>query len=562
MTNNSDDKQNWREKYLDALDTQELLEQRYQQQQELLRRVLVRVSLAADGQDELLDQLMAQLRETLRRDKTADLGQLLERIEVAAIHSEQQRERGALKLREALAAALKPWQDYALPRELKHDIQNFVAELPRQSDKLRLYPQLLQRLVQLQQQVLAQLGQPKTGLLERLRGGKTLALPEAKQASPAPEPDSDPTTTPATAPEVSPLLAGSRGDGAPPPAHWLGQLQQLLQEFIDSLAHDSQLQAPLAALRQQLAQGASAEAALQVLAQLRQRVMEAYLATNQAFADYLNRVNGELADIALLLGGAVQTSANGQQASRQLQAQMLQEMNDLEDSAAQATDLSQLKQSVQSQLGNIRQALDRYQQTEQAQQQLAQQLNQLGEKIRVMESEAEHSRANLEQQRRLALQDSLTQLPNRAAYEERARTEVQRWERYQRPLSLAVFDIDHFKQINDSHGHQAGDRVIKVIGNSIAKRLREVDFFCRYGGEEFVALLPETSSDNALILLEKIRTAIAAAAFHYKEQPLKISISIGVTQFQAGDTLEAAFDRADQALYAAKAGGRNATRLA
>jgi diguanylate cyclase len=171
--------------------------------------------------------------------------------------------------------------------------------------------------------------------------------------------------------------------------------------------------------------------------------------------------------------------------------------------------------------------------------------------------EAEKNRTNLEVQRKKAMQDALTELPNREAYNERAHAEVQRWQRYGRPLSVAVFDIDHFKRINDSFGHQAGDRVIKVIGRSIAKRLREVDFFCRYGGEEFVALMPETDSKTALEVLEKVRDAIANAAFNYKDQPLTITVSIGVTEFKTSDTLESAFERADQALYNAKSTGRN-----
>jgi diguanylate cyclase len=138
---------------------------------------------------------------------------------------------------------------------------------------------------------------------------------------------------------------------------------------------------------------------------------------------------------------------------------------------------------------------------------------------------------------------------------------VQRWQRYQRPLTIAIFDIDYFKKINDNFGHQAGDRVIKVIGRSIAKRLREVDFFCRYGGEEFVAFMPETDADSALVVLEKLREAIAKAAFNYKNQPMSISISIGLTEFKAGDDLASAFERADKALYRAKANGRNRCEL-
>ncbi len=294
---------------------------------------------------------------------------------------------------------------------------------------------------------------------------------------------------------------------------------------------------------------------------IRDLVMEAYLADNQAVASYLKNVNLELAEIYAVLGGAVKHSQNEREVSRKLQDDMMREMGELESSAATATDLNQLKDRVKSQLGNIRQALDTYQHGDHAQQQLAQQLETLGAKIKTMEVEAEKNRTTLEKHRKKALQDPLTELPNREAYNERATAEVQRWQRYCRPLSVAIFDIDHFKRINDTFGHQAGDRVIKVIGRSIAKRLREVDFFCRYGGEEFVALMPETDSKTALSVLEKVRESIANASFNYKDQPITITVSVGLTEFKSGDDLEAAFERADQALYSAKSSGRNRCQL-
>jgi diguanylate cyclase len=244
-----------------------------------------------------------------------------------------------------------------------------------------------------------------------------------------------------------------------------------------------------------------------------------------------------------------------------LQDDVMRGMSDLESSTSSATDINQLKDTVKSQLGNIRSVIDKYQQTDQAQTYLAEQLQTLGEKIKSMEVEAESNRTTLEKHRQKALHDPLTELPNREAYNERAAAEVQRWQRYGRPLTIAIFDIDHFKNINDTYGHQAGDRVIKVIGRSIIKRLREVDFFCRYGGEEFVALMPETDSKTALEVLEKIRAAIADAAFNYKDKTMTITVSIGVTEFKTNDQLETAFDRADQALYNAKASGRNRSQL-
>ena len=151
----------------------------------------------------------------------------------------------------------------------------------------------------------------------------------------------------------------------------------------------------------------------------------------------------------------------------------------------------------------------------------------------------------------------MTGLPNRAAWNERAALEVARWQRYGGELQVAVLDVDLFKRINDNYGHLAGDRVLKIIAQELAKRLRKTDFIARFGGEEFVVLLPATPLDGAEQLLETLRTAIEACPFHFKGERLIITLSGGLASFASGDTLEAVFERADQALYQAKGSGRN-----
>lgn len=547
------DKNNWREKYLNALDEQEQLEKKFARQQELLRSALVRVSIAADGQDETLDIIMAQLREKLRSDPgAAEMNKILEQLEKAALAFEAHREQGALDIRTALGDTLKALDSFKLSRGVSKDISEFMASLPQRSQKIRLYPALLQQLASIQQQALKEIEQPKVGLLGKILGGKSTKADEPADTGEADYIDSLP--LPADAAPLAEFTEPPRI--APKPAH-VDAIVQVLNEFLQSLESDALIKSRAEALRNKLAAGIAADALIPSLQSVHSLVREAYLAASQAFASYLKNVNEELADIYGLLGGAVKHSQNERAASRKLQDDMMREMGELESSAENATDLNQLKSKVKSQLGSIRQFIDQHQNTDQAQQHLAQQLETLGAKIKTMEMEAEKNRTSLEAQRKKALQDALTELPNREAYNERASVEVQRWQRYGRPLSVAVFDIDHFKRINDSFGHQAGDRVIKVIGRSIAKRLREVDFFCRYGGEEFVALMPETDSQTAVAVLEKVREAIANAAFNYKEQPLTITVSIGVTEFKTSDTLDTAFERADQALYAAKSGGRN-----
>lgn len=569
MTVNSGDKNNWREKYLNALDEQEQLEKKFVSQQAILRSALVRVSLAADGQDENLDNIMASLREKLRGDINApDIGDTLSQLERAALSFEEHREQGSQEVRQALMEATKPLQQLKLSRSIKKDISDYLAQLPQRSKKIRLYPALLQQLASIQQRALSEIEQPKTGLLEKLLGGKNAA------PGPAAVPDDlldemtiteqpPPATEPVSAEVVASLTLSRRaaspaGELAP---EYAKDIARVLNQFLLSLENEVVIKDKVEAIRRKVEQGLAQTVLIPTLEAVRDLVMEAYLAANEAFANYLKNVNQELAEIYALLGGAVKHNQDERAASRKLQSDVMREMSDLETNAASATDINQLKDKVKSQIGSIRQVIDQYQHTDHAQDHLAQQLATLGEKIKTMEVEAEKNRTSLEKHRYKALHDPLTELPNRESYNERAKAEVQRWQRYGRPLTIAIFDIDHFKKINDNFGHQAGDRVIKVIGRSIAKRLREVDFFCRYGGEEFVALMPETDANVALDVLEKVREAIAAAAFNYKEQPMSITVSVGLTEFKTGDDLVTAFERADQALYSAKSSGRNRCQL-
>ncbi|HTF96188.1 MAG TPA: GGDEF domain-containing protein [Cellvibrio sp.] len=554
MTVNSGDKNNWREKYLNALDEQEQLEKKFARHQELLRSGLVRVSIAADGQDEALDKIMLRLRESLRGEFNAvEVSKTLEQLEQAALAFESHRDQGAQDVRQALGEIVKSIQSFKLSKSVNKDLDNYLGQLPERCKKIRLYPALLQELARIQQQAIAEIEQPKTGFLGKLLGAKTTAEPEKSDEPVAV--DDYITNLP------SPVIVSRLSAEPEKTPAFADDIVRVLKDFLNSLENEWVIKARVDAINAKLSKGIPPEQLISTLETVRDLVMEAYLAANQAFASYLKNVNQELGEIYGLLGGAVKHSQNERAASRKLQDDVMREMGELETSAAGATDINQLKDKVKSQLGNIRQAIDHYQHTDQAQLHLAQQLETLGAKIQSMEVEAEKNRTTLEKHRQKALQDALTELPNREAYNERAIAEVQRWQRYGRALTLAVFDIDHFKRINDTFGHQAGDRVIKVIGRSIAKRLREVDFFCRYGGEEFVALMPETDSNTALGVLEKVREAIANAAFNYKEQPISITVSVGLTEFKPNDNLDSAFERADQALYNAKSSGRNRCQL-
>jgi diguanylate cyclase (GGDEF)-like protein len=160
--------------------------------------------------------------------------------------------------------------------------------------------------------------------------------------------------------------------------------------------------------------------------------------------------------------------------------------------------------------------------------------------------------------RQLATTDDLTGLHNRRHFFELTEWEIGRARRYGRPLAVILFDVDHFKRSNDTYGHVVGDEVLRAVAARCGQNLREVDFIGRYGGEEMVVLLPESSLEDARAVAERLRCAVAEAPFHTSQGPISVTISLGLAAL-TDDCPDAStlFDRADTAMYVAKELGRN-----
>jgi diguanylate cyclase (GGDEF)-like protein len=164
---------------------------------------------------------------------------------------------------------------------------------------------------------------------------------------------------------------------------------------------------------------------------------------------------------------------------------------------------------------------------------------------------------------RLTTIDGLTRTFNKRYFLETLERELNRSLRYRRTMSLAMFDIDHFKRINDTHGHLAGDYVLRELAGVVAQNLRREDVFARYGGEEFAIILPEIDGEGAFQVCEKLRTLIAEHLFSFADEAIPVTVSLGIRTVRGpGDTddVEQFIAEADDKLYAAKQGGRNQTR--
>ncbi len=162
---------------------------------------------------------------------------------------------------------------------------------------------------------------------------------------------------------------------------------------------------------------------------------------------------------------------------------------------------------------------------------------------------------------RLSTADALTGALNRRHFMTLMAREQRRAERYGARYSLLMCDIDHFKRVNDTYGHQVGDEAIKGLATVALAHLRPTDLLCRYGGEEFIVVLTHTEEAGAMIAAERIRAAIGQLETPTANAVLKFTVSIGVATFVKGATIEQVIECADQALYAAKSGGRNQVQV-
>ena len=233
-------------------------------------------------------------------------------------------------------------------------------------------------------------------------------------------------------------------------------------------------------------------------------------------------------------------------------------LDSLKDSCEEAEESEALKYVTDEQLEQLMLRLLKHQQLEEERQLQAQkQIDLMTQRLQALETETETLRTKLKIEHDRALCDPLTGLPNRAAYKDRVEIEVNRWRRYRTPLALVIWDIDYFKRINDEYGHKAGDKTLALVGHLLMNNCRDTDFVARFGGEEFVMLLPNTHAAQALLMAENIRIMIQQCGFNSNGEAIDLTISCGISEFTGNDQHDDVFVHADQALYCSKQDGRN-----
>lgn len=552
----------WKEKYSRLLDDYERLEQNTRERTGLLERGLVRSSLAAEGQDPKLDRQLQALRDSVRASNSTQLQQVVHDIERHLLATENQRqerqhtllsaldqlcsqllannkERGTRQALKKLQGALKDHQ------QVNHTLHDWLHELSRLQAAVLQHPE----------------DSGNSGMLDRLFGR------HVKTADTTP-PETATANTPVPMPvDATPAAITDAGATAPSMAAVampdMGALYQALIRLLDELPLPDEDKEAASALRARLVASTGWNSLESTLEQLTVLVIRANSKRQQEFSHYLQQLNSKLNLITSSVSQTRDSYQSSVDSAASLDQHLHSQVNELHQDVQQIADLEQLKQRVDQRLNLFMETLARHQQQrKESEQKLLQRLQDLGERVHLVENEASQLTSQLVEQHEKARRDALTGLPNRTAWDERLQIEYLRLQRQTSPLLLAVIDVDHFKRINDTYGHLAGDKVLKILATRLQQGIRKTDFMARYGGEEFVILLPDTPLDNGAELLNKLRQHIADCPFHFKGEPVQITFSAGITRLQADEDPASAFARADQALYAAKQGGRNQVRSA
>ncbi|MDT8386706.1 MAG: diguanylate cyclase [Thiogranum sp.] len=554
----------WKTRYLDQLEESERKEKQWHAADDLLRRTVSRLTLAADGIDDLLDRQLRDLRNAIRdRASTANLGSLVEDMSRTLVrldkgrkkHEPQQDQRRPLL---ELLEALK------LPENSKRRIKKLKKQLSSgDGGDSKAAIEAFAALIGDACAASAGKDAPEVspGLLARLFHSKQRPQPGHSAHAPLTAPDIPaPLPMPVAQPQAH-TEAISAAVTDIPHQETLDTVREILIQLLERLSLPDELIDRVEAIRDlidHVGDGDSWDSVLEQIADLIQAIRAQTQQERQGITNFLQQLTERLQEVDRQLQGSEQHFDDALAAGERLDTAVKDEMSGMEVQVRDARDLDTLKQVVQLRIDTVLEHMQIHQNTEQQRYSLAkQQIAHMGGRLRDLERETGSLRERIREEHNQAMTDALTGIPNRLAYEDRLQREIARWKRFGTPLVLVMWDVDLFKRINDDFGHKAGDKVLRTIAQVLARGVRETDFVARYGGEEFVQLMTGSSLVDCLPVADKLRAAVEATGFHFRQNAVTITASCGLADFRAGDTAEQCFERADQALYRAKQQGRN-----
>ncbi|MCW8986270.1 MAG: diguanylate cyclase [Gammaproteobacteria bacterium] len=522
----------WKTKYLASLEELEVKEQQWIDSERNLRALISHLTNAADTSSLKLNQQLSVLRDAINKGVAANkLKKAIDEVADSILGLDALREKKKNEARDLFVdfiSQVKP------AGKIENKLSKVSAKISKTSSTKEMSPFINE---------MAKLLVNSLSVAEKKKDKGFLSSVLKKNNEPKEK-----------IIETTKEITAEKGlnlDGA------VKSLADLLEKMI--LPADLQVEANL--IKRKLSQSANEDVFLISLEQtvgITADVLDRVKKEKKEIEDFLKQLTGRLHELDKDIRETARIRELTHLHGKEMADGMKTEMESMEEGISNINNLDELKTAIQSRVILLRNHVDNFISTEGGKNQEAiSVIEQLKKQVKEMEKESAELKQQIEKEKQQTLQDVLTEIPNRLAYEERLSLELANYRRNKNPFTLVVWDIDFFKKVNDVYGHAAGDQVLKLVATILNKNMRETDFIARYGGEEFVSILPATDLKAAQLVTDKLRELIETSNFHFREERVNVTVSAGFAEVRNNEDGESVFVRADKALYKAKENGRN-----
>ena len=510
-----------------AIESRSSLEEDFKLQSSLLIQFISKLSLISRGIDLELDNRLAQLRALFT--KSAPISHIEAKITIISKLLQQHsitNEKNITHMHAQFIHAGENLQKVnGLPDKLRRELRVLLKETKDSKDALIQYIPLLSQLLKFYDHALnAKTGLPKQGLLQ---------VPSAT---------------------ASTHKSANDDSSAILDADILERISASLSALPLSKAHTNDL----LAIKKKLMADKSNDDVLRHFIDIFDVIVADLKDEQNSAKNFLTGLSAALTSVQSAVKDTITSQEKAQKVNDKINQKLQNQLIDMTGTVKKALSLDQVKEDINDKLQFIASTLEQKSTLEQQNQlQLSNKLNDMSAKVEQLEAQSKLFEEKLAEQQRKSMQDALTKLANRAAFDDYFAKAMVRFHHKPFQLAIVVIDIDDFKQINDTYGHTAGDKTLQVIANTIVKHVSKDVFVGRYGGEEFVLIYSKTTEKSLTKELNSINKYIARLPFKFKNNKVSITLSIGATHIKADDNIHIAFERADQAMYKAKKQGKN-----
>ncbi|MDG2472554.1 MAG: GGDEF domain-containing protein [Pseudomonadales bacterium] len=533
----SKDRSPWRQKYLELVQEHDQVKQQLREREDLLRRGLSKITIAAKGQDVALDAGIDDFKQAINEADNQALESQIKKLDDSIHYFDQHRVERNVNLAEALVETLQRFQILTICDADNRQINQFIKQLLRASkNSLELFD--LDLWLEKSNSIQASIVE------DQLSDGLAIEFEQDALADPSKAVFNQQQT------ENSPFSIIKQATQAQAlPAEIVSTLLAMLAEM-DIPAEAEQFNAPL---YHQLQNGLDFDN-LSVTLNRFAVILSATLSRDQReFNSFLQLLDDE----AEVLSAYLTFSEQNQKFSEQQLDNFVKQLNARLDSL----DINSSVDIINHELRHISFLLedfrlDQFELKAQYKQRVSAAKYALGEVLSRLDSAV----VDVQQRREKLLRDKLTGLPNNDAYSLRIQQEFDRWQRYQRPLTIVAVNIDKLKELNQSYGYHSGDRIIQVVAQKLQENIRKTDFIARAMSSDFVLLLPELSEEQGVFVLDKFSNSLRECDFGFIGQSL-VTLSLGAAELKSGDNINSIIRRAEKALSIALSMGGNCSHF-